>query len=110
MIFGSRGRGVLSAQVLQEFCHALHKKMRPPRPVPEVVKRARNYLCWNVVTGSAELAISALELASRHEVSFWDALVIGAAQTAECSILYTEDLNHGQFFRSVRVVNPFLNS
>jgi predicted nucleic acid-binding protein len=102
------GRGALSIQVLQEFCFVLTSKMRPPHPIPEVVKRARNFLDWNVVGGSAELAISALEISRLHQVSYWDALIIGAAQSAECSILHTEDLNHGQAFGSVRVVNPFL--
>jgi predicted nucleic acid-binding protein len=102
------GLGVLSTQVLQEFCHVLTSKMRPPRSVPEVVKRARNFLDWNIVSGSAEFAIAALEMSKLHQVSYWDALIIGAAQSAQCSVLYTEDLNNGQQFGSVRVVNPFV--
>jgi predicted nucleic acid-binding protein len=102
------GRGVISAQVLQEFCYVLTRKMRPPRPVPDVVKRALDLLNWTIVPGSALLSISALELSESHKVSYWDALIIGAAQTAECSVLYTEDLNNGQQFGSLRVVNPFI--
>jgi predicted nucleic acid-binding protein len=101
-------RGVLSAQVLQEFCCVLTRKMRPPRSVPDTVKRARNFLDWRIVSGTAELAIGALEISSSHHLSYWDALIIGAAQSAQCTILYTEDLNHGQQFGSLRVVNPFL--
>ena len=43
-----------------------------------------------------------------NRISFWDALVIAAAESAKCSILYTEDLNHGQIIRGVRIENPFL--
>jgi predicted nucleic acid-binding protein len=100
-------RGVLSTQVLQEFCYVLTRKMRPPRPVPEVVQRARMFLEWHIVSASAELAINALEAAALHNVSYWDALIIGAARSARCSVLYTEDLNNGQKFGSLRVVNPF---
>ncbi len=101
------GRGVLSTQVLQEFCYVLTRKMRPPRPVPDVVKRARNLLNWTIVPGSAVPAIGALEFSESHKVSYWDALIIGAAQTAECAVLYSEDLNDGQRFGALRVVNPF---
>ena len=100
-------RGVLSTQVIQEFCYVLTRKMRPPRPVPEVVKRARNFLSWSIINSSPQLAIQALELTELYHVSYWDALIIRAAQSVQCAVLYTEDLNNGQQFGSVRVVNPF---
>lgn len=43
----------------------------------------------------------------RHAVSWWDALIVAAAQASECSVLLTEDLQAGQVFDGVRVVNPF---
>jgi len=101
-------RGVLSTQVFQEFCVVLTQKMRPPRSVTETVERAQNFLSWRTITVSAELAISALEFSSSHKLSYWDALIIGAAHSAQCSILFSEDLNNGQRFGSLRVVNPFL--
>jgi predicted nucleic acid-binding protein len=101
-------RGVVSAQVLQEFCYVLTRKIRPPLSVPDTVSRAQNFLDWRIVTGTAELAIDALEISASHNVSYWDALIIGAARSVQCTILYTEDLNNGQKFGSLRVVNPFL--
>jgi predicted nucleic acid-binding protein len=100
-------RGVISTQVIQEFCHVLTRKMRPPRPVTDVVTLAQNFLNWTVVRGSVQSAIDALEISELYKISYWDALIIRAAQFAHCSILYTEDLNNGQQFDSVRVVNPF---
>ena len=41
------------------------------------------------------------------QVSFWDSLIVAAAEQANCSVLFTEDLNDGQSIRGVRVVNPF---
>ncbi len=43
----------------------------------------------------------------RHAISWWDALIVAAAQARQCSILLTEDLQSGQVFDSVRVVDPF---
>ena len=46
----------------------------------------------------------------RYRISFWDALIVAAARKAGASVLYSEDLNHGQTFGSVQVLNPFLES
>jgi predicted nucleic acid-binding protein len=46
-------------------------------------------------------------LEDRHAVSWWDALIVAAAQACECNVLLTEDLQHGQTFGAVRVVDPF---
>ena len=43
----------------------------------------------------------------RHQISYWDAAVIGAAEALGAAILFSEDLNHGQLYGSVQVVNPF---
>jgi predicted nucleic acid-binding protein len=48
-----------------------------------------------------------LELEARYQISFWDALVIQAAQTAGADVLYSEDLSDGQRYGSVKVENPF---
>lgn len=49
------------------------------------------------------------ELAIRYQLSNWDALIVAAAVLAGCETLYSEDLQHGQVFEGLSVVNPFLN-
>lgn len=51
--------------------------------------------------------LSALDLEQRFGVSFWDALILQAAKTADVTALYSEDLSHGQLYDAVQVVNPF---
>jgi predicted nucleic acid-binding protein len=102
--------GVISTQVLQEFCFNLRRKTNPPCSIVETVKRVRDFLDWRVVTNIPEFTIAAFELEARHQLSFWDALIVHAAYVAGCDVLYSEDLNHGQIFGSVRVVNPFLET
>ena len=51
---------------------------------------------------------SAWAVESRWALSYWDALVVAAAQQQGCSHLLTEDLQHGQQVDSLRIVNPFL--
>jgi len=101
------GSGVLSTQVLQEVCVNLRRKALKPLSIEEVRAIVQDYLAWEVVTNSQESILQALDTERRFRISFWDALVVQAAEGSGCEILYSEDLNHGQVFDSVRVVNPF---
>ncbi len=62
---------------------------------------------FTVVELSIPLMQSALRLKELHHVSYWDAAILAAAARAGCAILLSEDLNPGQSFDMVRVVNPF---
>lgn len=43
-----------------------------------------------------------------YQISYWDAAILAAAEELGCTKLYTEDLNHGQTYESVQVINPFV--
>lgn len=101
------GTGVLSTQVLQEFCVSVRKRTTTPMPVQEIASLVRDYQSWEIVVNTAESVIDALDLEARHQISFWDALILQAAERADAKILYSEDLSHGQIYGSVRAVNPF---
>jgi predicted nucleic acid-binding protein len=60
-----------------------------------------------VVANAPEAVVHALDLESRYKISFWDALIVHAAEVAGASTLYSEDLGDRQKFDAVRVVNPF---
>ena len=60
------------------------------------------------VTNTGEAILEALELEVRYKISFWDALIVQAAETSGAAVLYTEDLSSGQTYRGVRVVNPLI--
>ncbi|HYW37187.1 MAG TPA: PIN domain-containing protein [Terriglobales bacterium] len=100
------GEGVLSTQVLQELCVNLRRKVKPPVPVDEIRRLVQDYLNWEIVINSPESAIQALEIELRYKISYWDALVLQAAESAGAAILYSEDLAAGQKYGGVRVVNP----
>jgi len=44
----------------------------------------------------------------RFRLSFWDAMIIEAARASRCEVALSEDLNHGQDYNGVRIINPFL--
>jgi predicted nucleic acid-binding protein len=67
-----------------------------------------DYLTWEVVVNGGESILEAIGLEEQYRISFWDALVIEAAQRAGVDTLYSGDLSNGQMYGSVRVVNPLL--
>jgi predicted nucleic acid-binding protein len=99
--------GVLSTQVLQELYVNVRRKAKRPLGLAAARRIVEDYLCWHVVVNDGESILEALELETRYRISFWDALVVQAANAAAVEILYSEDLAHGQTYGAVRVVNPF---
>jgi predicted nucleic acid-binding protein len=100
------GQGVISTQVLQELCVNLRRKVARPLPVYEIRHLIQDYMSWEIVVNAPESTIEALEIELRYKISFWDALILQAAQGCGASILYSEDLTDGQRYAGVQVVNP----
>jgi predicted nucleic acid-binding protein len=98
----------LSTQVLQEFiANALRKKILG---ISEANIDATLELATQVPVQpvTLELVLIAVSLRRRFQVSHWDATIIAAALQLGCKTLYSEDLNHGQNYDGVQVINPFL--
>jgi predicted nucleic acid-binding protein len=99
--------GVLSVQVLQELYVTVTQKLKKPLASARALDIVREYLAWTVVENSSRVLVDAVHLQQKAKLSFWDALVIQAAIDAGCDKLYSEDLNAGQRFGPVLIVNPF---
>ena len=97
--------GCISVQVLQEFFVNLIRKKVSFDAAREVVE---NYFVWEVIVNDCGVMTEAFQIQKRYATSFWDALVLAAANRARTTILLSEDLNHHQVYGSVKVVNPLL--
>jgi predicted nucleic acid-binding protein len=102
------GEGALSTQVLQELCINLRRKAARPLSVDEVRLLIRDYSTWEVVASSPTAILKALDIEMRYKISFWDALIVQAAEDVGASILYSEDLAAGQRYGAVQVINPLI--
>jgi predicted nucleic acid-binding protein len=98
--------GVVSTQVLQELCVNLRRKAGHPVDLRTGREIVADYLSWDVVTNTGQSILDALQLEEHYQISFWDALVVQAAEASGAAVLYSEDLSDGQTYRGVRVVNP----
>ncbi len=102
---GTQLSGVLSTQVLQEFYVTATRKLGIASL--DAKQMLEDISINEVVIVDVELVMKATEISLRHELSFWDALIVTAADKAKCAELWTEDFNHGQRICGVRIVNPF---
>ena len=101
--------GVVSYQVIQEFCNVATKAKRLQLPQERILAYVNLVLQpMNQVGPSPQLIESALKLRTEYSFSFYDSLVIASAQQAKCQVLYSEDMQHMQRVGSLQVVNPFL--
>ena len=98
--------GVLSMQVLQEFYVNVTRKIATPLSTELARRIVTLYSEWCVATGPSEIT-KAFQIEDRHQVSFWDALLLAAAYKAGAVCVLTEDLNHGQLIDRMRIENPF---
>lgn len=98
-------RAVVSTQVLQEYFVAATRKLQ--MPAEEARLRVEALLHVDVVIVRGDLILSAIDLHRLRQISFWDALVVRSAEAAGCSVLLSEDLQHGERIEGVRVENPF---
>lgn len=97
----------ISAQVLQEYiANALGKKaLGLSEENIDALLAATSEI--DVLPVTDKLVARANRLRRRYEIAYWDAAILAAAVELGCHTLYTEDLNHGQVYDGVRVVNPF---
>jgi predicted nucleic acid-binding protein len=102
----SSGGGVLSTQVLQELCVNLRRKSVKPLTMEQTRSLIQDYSNWEIVVNNHNSVMEALAIETHYQISFWDALIVHAAERAGAAILYSEDFSDGQIYGSVRVVNP----
>lgn len=55
-----------------------------------------------------ELVRAAIDMHQRFQLSYWDAAILAAAKQLGCRTVCSEDLNAGQDYDGVVVVNPFV--
>ena len=103
----SSDRGVVSTQVLQEFYAVATKKIKKPLTHREARQIVADYSEWCVMHTDPQLLVSASALAEKHQLSWWDSLIIEAALRSGATTLLSEDLQDGRTFGTLTIGNPF---
>ena len=99
--------GILSTQVLQEFHVIVTRKI--PKPISPATARGiiDTYRAWQIETISIDTVLRASEYQERHQLSFWDGVIIATAVQGSASVLLTEEMNDEQMIEGVEINNPF---
>ena len=100
--------GVLSTQVLQEYCNVALKKLK--LPAQHIRAQLDLYEQFEVVQVTPAVIRAGLDLHQTRSVAFYDALIIASAQIAGCNQLFSENLNAGETMAGVSIVNPFVGT
>ena len=97
----------VSFQVLQEFYAVITRKVTPSASTSTARSIVRKLMSWQPVSIDPAMLERAWLLQDSYFLSWWDALIVAAAQSSGCRVLLTEDLQHEQEFGMVRVIDPF---
>ena len=97
----------LSAQVLQEFIANALRKPRLGISEGNIDATLQMASLVRVQSVTRELVLSAVTLRRRYKLSQWDATILAAAMELGGGVVYSEDMNDGQDYGGVRVINPF---
>ena len=102
-----RQSGLLSTQVLQEFFVNVTQKIKVPLSRGTAREVIRDYAPWAQCPITPATVARASEISEVWKISFWDGMILAAAEESRADHLLTEDLNHGSRIAGVLIVDPF---
>ncbi len=100
---------IVSTQVFSEFFVTVTQKIREPLSVDLAKKELLLLSHFQMVEIDLSMILEAIDLKTEHRISYWDGLIICAAKYGECSHILSEDMQHGQSFGNLTVINPYIN-
>ncbi len=99
--------GRSSTQVLSEYYVNVTRKFKPGLPPEEAWDDVQTLFAWNPQPIDAELLSRARMVERHYQLSWWDSMIVAAAQAQGCAILLTEDLSDSAVYGGVKIRNPF---
>jgi len=102
------GTGCLSTQVLEEFYVNITRKVKHPMAASQAREVIRSLGLWVRSHLSVGTVLRASEISESARISFWDGMILAAAEQDGAAELLSEDLGHGQVIAGIRIRNPFV--
>ena len=101
--------GCASIQVLQEFFVTTTRKLANPLAPADATQIISDLGLWRIHQPKVEDVLSAIQIQQRHQLSFWDSMIVRSANQLGCTIIWTEDLNDGQQIEGCEIRSPFIS-
>lgn len=102
--------GRVSTQVLSEYYVTMTRKLHPGLSPDEAWDDVDALLSWRPLAVDSAALKRGREVERRFRLSWWDSLVVAAAQVQGCTLLLSEDLQDRSDYAGVVVRNPFADS
>jgi len=104
--FDADSQVIISTQVLSEYYSALLKNNISDEDIQESAKQLVNSI--EVVSVSKNIVMDSYSIKNKYRYSYWDSLIISSALQSNCTVLYSEDLQHSQKIENqLSIINPF---
>jgi predicted nucleic acid-binding protein len=103
------GNACISTQVMREFINVTGFKIKNKLSLQETERYVETVLePLLVAIPPAQHCLHAMALAKRYQLSFYDAMIVAAAELMQCDTIYSEDMQHGMKMGRVTIQNPFV--
>jgi predicted nucleic acid-binding protein len=102
-------QGRVSMQVVQEYYQVMARRLRPGLQRAIAQEDIRDLMIWRPILIDRQVVEQAWVAEDHFQLSWWDALIVGAARQLGCRYLLTEDLQDGRDLNGLTVVDPFNN-
>jgi predicted nucleic acid-binding protein len=99
--------GRISTQVLSEYYVTVTRKLDPGLPAKDAWDDVQALLTWRPYPVDAAVLVRGREVELRYRLSWWDSLIVAAAQLQGCAVLLSEDLQEGAVYGDVTIRSPF---
>lgn len=97
----------LSVQVLNEFTVNARNPSKLNLSAQQEQDWLNRWLLFPVTSLTVETFLAAQLIHARYQISHWDSLILASARELKCTVVYSEDLNHGQELDGMKLINPF---
>ena len=101
------GTGRLSVQVIAEYYAIVTGKLKPGMEAARAREDVEDLFSWRPLPMTPDLIAEAWGIQDVFHLSWWDSLIVSAAKVLQCTYLLSEDFQHSQDFRGIRVISPF---
>ena len=97
----------LSTQIMQEFYVTVTRKFKKPLSSEEAALFLEQLNAFPVISTDYGIITDGIRNSIEYQISYWDGAILAAAERLKARILYSEDLNQGQLYGTVTVIDPF---
>lgn len=105
--FWENESGRVSIQVLHEFFVTVTRKIAKPLDIHTARQIVADLSHWRLHVPDAGDLLQAIDFQQDYQLTFWEAMIVQSAAQMECKQLLSEELDHGQVYGNVQVINPF---